>query len=242
MTLDEIETHLILLKQAAMARTLREIIINKSHIDMTTTEIIGQMCISQKQDNEARSIERLRRAAKFRFKAHPEDISWDIERGLDKQKIRSLFLSDWSHNKENILLSGSTGTGKTWLACAIGLSQVRLGLSVKYFRVNPLFEQMRLAHLDGTISKLRRLLTKPHLLILDDFGIGRIDEQSKEDLFELLEARTDVGSTLIAGQRSPTEWHNYISSKHLADAIMDRVIQRSHRIELKGSSRRPQLE
>jgi len=212
MTFDDIEILLSGLKLDAMANTLRELVISRSHIEMTPAEIIAQMCISQKQDNEARSIARLKRAAKFRFDAHPEDISWDIGRGLDKQKIRSLFLADWSHNKENVLLSGSTGTGKTWLACAIGLSLVRQGHPVKYFRVKPLFEQMRLAHLDGTISKLRRLLTKPHLLILDDFAIAPIDEQSKEDLFELLEARSDVGSTLIAGQRSHTEWHDYISN------------------------------
>lgn len=241
MTLDEIEISLLGLKQDGMAKTWRELITSGAYIDMTVTEIFGRLCISQKQENEARSITRLKRAAKFRFDAHPEDMNWDVERKLDKQKIRSLFLADWSYNKENILLSGSTGTGKTWIACAIGLALVRQGLSVKYFRLKPLYEQMRLAHLDGTISKLRRLLTKPHLLILDDFGIGTIDERSKEDLFELLEARTDVGSTLIAGQLSPTEWHNYISTKHLADAIMDRVVQRAHVIELHGPSRRPTL-
>jgi len=241
MTFDEIEILLSGLKLDAMANTLRELIISRSHIDMTPAEIIAQMCISQKQDNEARSIARLKRAAKFRFDARPEDINWDIERKLDKPKIRSLFLANWSHNKENILLSGSTGTGKSWLACAIGLALVRQGLPVKYFRVKPLLEQMRLAHLDGTISRLRRLLTKPHLLILDDFGIAPIGEPSKEDLFELLEARTDVGSTLIAGQLSPAEWHNYLSTKHLADAIMGRVVQRAHVIELKGPSRRPTL-
>lgn len=112
---------------------------------------------------------------------------------------------------------------------------------MKYFRVTPLLDAMRLAQLDGTIAKLRRSLTKPHLLILDDFGLAPIEERSKEDLFELLEARTDVGSTLIAGQLAPSEWHNYLSTKHLADAIMDRVVQRAHTIELKGDSLRPRL-
>jgi len=241
MTIDEIEILLSSLKQDGMAMTLRELITSRAHIDMTAAEIIGQMCISQKQANEARSLARLKRAAKFRFDAHPEDIIWGSKRGLDKEKIRSLLLPGWSHNKENILLSGSTGTGKSWLACAIGLALVRQGLSVKYFRVTPLLDNMRLAHLDGTFSKMRRLLAKPHLLILDDFGIAPIEERSKEDLFELLEARTDLGSTLIAGQLSPTEWHNYLSSKHLADAIMDRVVQRAHMIELKGDSLRPRL-
>lgn len=241
MTWDEIEILLLGLKQDGMATALGQLVSSRAHINMTTAEVFGQVCIAQKRTNETRSLERLRRAAKFRFDARPEDVIWDHSRGLDKQKIRSLFTSDWSHNQENVLLSGSTGTGKSWMACAIGLALVRQGLTVKYFRVPPLLDQMRLAHLDGTIAKLRRLLTRPHLLILDDFGIAPIEERSKEDIFELLEARTDVGSTLIAGQRAPSEWHDYLSSKHLADAIMDRVVQRAHTIELKGDSLRQRL-
>ena len=106
-------------------------------------------------------------------------------------------------------------------------------------RANLMLEQMRIAHLDGTIAKLRRALTRPQVLILDDFGLGTITEAEKEDLFELLEARTNVGSTLITGQLSPSEWYNYLSMGHLADAIMGRILQRSHSIELKGKCLRP---
>ena len=241
MTIDETETLLLHLKLEGMAKALRGLMTSGSHIDMTASEIIGQMCISQKQENEARSLARLKRAAKFRHDAHPEDIIWNHERGLDKQKIRSLLVPEWSYNKENILLSGKTGTGKSWLACAIGLALIRQGLPVKYFRVNPLLDEMRLAHLDGTIARKKRMLARPHLVILDDFGISSISEAAKEDLFEILEARSDHGSTLIAGQLAPSEWHDYLSSKHLADAIMDRVVQRAHMIELKGDSLRPRL-
>lgn len=241
MNIDEIETQLISLKLDGMANTLRELITSRSYIEMTAEEIIGQMVIAQRHENKAKLVGRLKRAAKFRFDAHPEDIKWNPDRGLDKPKIRSLFLPDWSFNKENILLSGSTGTGKSWLACAIGLALIRQGLSVKYYRVTPLLNEMRLARLDGTIAKRRRLLAKPHLLILDDFGIVPIEESAKEDLFEILEVRTDVGSTLIAGQLAPSEWHNYLESKHLADAIMDRVVQRAHVIELKGDTLRETL-
>lgn len=112
---------------------------------------------------------------------------------------------------------------------------------IQYMRTNPILEEMRTAHLDGTIAKLRRALTRPQVLILDDFGVAPITEPEKEDLFELLEARTDVGSTLITGQLSPSEWYTYLSAGHLADAIMDRIIQRSHSIELKGKSLRTRL-
>lgn len=241
MTSDEIEIMLTGLRLDGMADTLRELNSHRTYDDMTTIEVIGKMCIAQKHANEQRTLARLKRAAKFRLDAQPEDIIWDHKRGLDKQKLRSLLIPDWINRKENILLSGSTGTGKTWMACAIGHAMVRQGVTVKYLRTNPVLEQMRVAHLDGTISKLRRALTKPHLLILDDFGIAPIPEHSKEDLFELLEARTDLGSTLIAGQLSPSEWHDYLASGHLADAIMDRIVQRAHTIELKGDSLRARL-
>lgn len=112
---------------------------------------------------------------------------------------------------------------------------------MRYVRTNLLLQEMRTGHLDGTVSRLRKNLAIPKLLILDDFGIAPIDEPSKEDLFELLEARTDVGSTLIAGQMAPSEWYDYLASNHLADAIMDRIVQRAHRVELKGNSLRQRL-
>lgn len=100
---------------------------------------------------------------------------------------------------------------------------------------------MRAAHLDGTTMKLRKTLTTPDLIILDDFGVNKIDEAAKEDIFEVIEARTDAGSTLIAGQLSPEEWHDYLHADHLADAIMDRLIQRSHVFKLGGDSMRPRI-
>jgi len=113
------------------------------------------------------------------------------------------------------------------------------GLDRQQFK--PLLEDMRFAHLDGSIGKLRRSFARPSLLIIDDFGISPIDERSKEDLFEVLEDRTDVSSTIVAGQLSPSEWHHFLDSQHLADAIMDRMVQRAHTIDLKGDSRRERI-
>ena len=118
------------------------------------------------------------------------------------------------------------------------MAAISLGLSVRYVRTNPTLEEMRLVHLDGSISKLRSALVKTDLLILDDFGIAPIAEQAKEDLLELLEGRIDMGATMVIGQLAPPEWHGYLDSPHLADAIMDRLVQRAHRIALKGGSMR----
>ena len=183
----------------------------------------------------------MKNAAKLRFDAQPEDMIWESERGLDKQAMRSLFSGDWVRRQENILLSGSSGTGKTWVGCALGNAVVRSGQAVRYTRTNLLLEEMRRAHVDGSIAKVRKSLLGPRLLILDDFGIAPISESSKEDLFEILEARCDTGSTMIVGQLAPSEYYAYLETKHLADAIMDRIVQRAHVIQLRGDTLRKRL-
>lgn len=241
MNASEALTMLAGLKLEGMAQAFEQMLSDRSTDELTLPEIVGRLCMAQRDKNQEQALARLRRAARFRVHAQPEDILWDAHRGFDKQKLRSLLQPDWVRRVENVLLSGASGTGKTWLACAIGNALVRQGISVRYVRTNLLLQEMRAGHLDRSISRLRKNLTAPQLLILDDFGIAPIDEPSKEDLFELLEARSDVGSTLIAGQKAPSEWYDYLASNHLADAIMDRVVQRAHRIELKGDSLRQRL-
>lgn len=241
MNAQDVEIMLEGLRLGGMANAFRDLQNNRIYDDLTKVEFIARLCLAQKETVHERLLKRLKAAAKFKFDAHPEDIIWDASRGIDKQKLRSLLSADWVGRMENVLLTGCSGTGKTWLVCAIGHALVRQGITVRYVRTNLLLENMRTAHLDGTISKFRKALTKPALLILDDFGISPIPEASKDDLFELLEARTDVGSTMITGQLAPSEWHDYLETGHLADAIMDRVMQRSHTIALKGDSLRTRL-
>lgn len=153
--------------------------------------------------------------------------------------MAELLTCRWIREADNLLISGASGTGKTWLGCAFGMAAIRLALPVRYVRTNPMLETMRLAHMDGSISKLRAPLIAAKLLILDDFGIAPIPEPAKEDLLELLEGRIDNGATLVVGQLDPGEWYGYLDTPHLADAIMDRLVQRAHRLPLKGGSLRP---
>lgn len=241
-TTDEIEIMLTGLKQEGMAQAFRDLVSNRGMKDMTTYEILARLCISQKHYNDHRTLKRMTRAAKLKFNALPEDIKWEANRGLNREQFRLLLNSDWIDRKENILISGPTGTGKTWLACAIANSLLRQGISVKYIRTYRLLEQMHFAHLDGSIGKLRRSFARPKLVIIDDFGVSPIEQKSKEDLFEVLEDRTDIGSTIIVGQLSPSEWHHFLDSEHLADAIMDRMVQRAHTIDLKGESLRERIK
>jgi len=229
------------LRLHGMARAYSELTSGTHHRDMSFTNLVGKMCIAQRDANKEKRISNLQKRAKFRVSAQPEDIIWQRKRGLDKQKHSELLLPDWVRRKENLLLTGCSGTGKTWIACAIGQALIRQGVPVIYHRTKLLLDTMRIAKLDGSLSRLRKSLARPELLILDDFGISPIDQLAKEDLFELIESRSGEGSILIAGQLSPKEWHSYLASDHLADAIMDRLVQNSHAITLKGDSLRTRL-
>jgi DNA replication protein DnaC len=214
---------------------------NRAFDDLSCTEIIGNMCAAQQQHNADRTQAALKAKAKFKLSAQTEDIDWCSSRGIDKPKLRGLFDAEWVRRTENVLLSGASGTGKTYIGCALGNAAVRTGLSVRYCRTNLLLEELRRAHVDGSIAKQRRALSSPKLLILDDFGIAPIPEISKEDLFELLDMRCDSGSTMIIGQLAPADWHGFLGTNHMADAMMDRIVQRAHTIALKGDSRRKRL-
>lgn len=214
-----------------------------AYTEMSFAERLDHLCAAERNTRDDRVRERNFRAAKFKHKgADPSDIRFDTDRGLERSYFAELLTCRWIRNTENLLLSGPTGTGKTWLGCALGISAIEHGMGVRYVRTNVVLEEMALAHGDGSISKLRASLAKVPLLILDDFGIAMIGERAKEDLLELLEARIDNGATMVIGQLDPKEWHTYLDSPHLADAIMDRLVQRAHRIALRGASMRAKLQ
>ncbi|MBX9643120.1 MAG: IS21-like element helper ATPase IstB [Novosphingobium sp.] len=206
--------------------------------DMPFVDRLEHLLATEMQVREDRLRSRLLRQARFKHRAAPDGILFDAVRGLDKSYIAELLTCQWIKRADNVLISGASGTGKSWIGCALGMAAVQLSLQVRYVRTNVTLEEMRLAHLDGSIAKFRAPLISAPLLILDDFGIAPIPEQAKEDLLELLEGRIDNGATMVIGQLDPDEWHGYLDSPHLADAIMDRLVQRAHRLKLKGGSMR----
>jgi DNA replication protein DnaC len=181
---------------------------------------------------------RLLKDAKLRVNACVEDIDYRHPRGLKKAEMAALASSDWIVRHHNLCLTGPTGTGKTWLACALGNQACRQGLSVRYFRLPRLFETLRIAHGDGSYPRLMNQLVKTQLLILDDWAIAPLTAAQRSDLMEVIEERHGRQATLIASQLPIEHWHDYIGEATLADAILDRLLHNAHRLTLKGDSMR----
>jgi DNA replication protein DnaC len=179
------------------------------------------------------------RNAKMRFpNACIEDVDFTASRGLDRRQVLALAQGDWIKTREQIILTGQTGTGKTWLACAFGHQAARLDHSVSYVRMPRLFEDMAMARLDGRFPRLVDKLARVQLLVLDDWGTHGLTDQQRLDLLELFEERYQRRSTIITAQLPVSGWHDMIGEPTIADAILDRIVHNAHRIELKGDSMR----
>lgn len=179
------------------------------------------------------------RNARMRFpNACIEDVEFSANRGLDRRQILSLAQGDWIKAHEQIILTGQTGTGKTWLSCAFAHQAARLNHSVFYVRVPRLFEDIAMARLDGRFPRLVDKLARVQLLVLDDWGTHGLNDQQRLDLLELFEERYQRRSTIINAQLPVSKWHTMIGEPTIADAILDRIVHNAHRIELKGDSLR----
>ncbi len=187
---------------------------------------------------EERRLQRLLQLAKLRQQACIEDIDYQHKRGLERQVVLSLSTGEWLKRHHNLHVTGPTGTGKSWLACAFGQQACRQGWSVRYERTSRLLEQLRIAHGDGSYPKRLTQLAKVDLLILDDFGLKPLTQTERHDLLEIIEDRHERRSTLVTSQLPIAAWHEYLNEPTVADALLDRLLHGAHRLELKGESLR----
>ena len=184
---------------------------------------------------ESRRLTRLLQLAQFKERdAVLEDLDYRSRRGLDRSQLASLASCEWVRASQNLLIHGATGAGKTYLACALAHQACRQGLSAQYLRAPRLFEELALCHADGTFRKRLIVFAKISVLIIDDFAIAPIGPRDRSDLLELLDDRVGTRSTILTSQLPIEDWHAYIGDPTLADAILDRLLHRSHQIHLQA--------
>lgn len=204
----------------------------------TTDEFIAHITEAEWDDRQNRKISRSVTNARFRYKAAIEEIIYDFSRNIDKNKIIRLAECDYINKAENILITGSTGVGKSYLASAFGYQACMEGYRVLYFNMDKLLARLKMAKADGSYLKEMAKIERQHLVILDDFGLQQLDNQSRLMLLEIIEDRNNKKSMIITSQLPVERWYDIIGEKTVADAIMDRLVYQSHRLELKGESMR----
>ena len=234
-TLDQMHT----LGLAGMAAAYRQLAEQDDAAGLSRDEWLGLMLDREVSTRADKRLTNRLAAARLRFvDACIEDIDFAARRGLDRRNILQLAQGAWLKAHENLIVTGQTGTGKTWLACAFGRQAARLDHSVLYLRMPRLFEDLAMARLDGRFPRLIDKLARVQLLILDDWGTHTLNDQQRLDLLEIFEERYRRKSTLITAQLPVAQWHDMIGEPTIADAIMDRLLGKGQRIELTGESLR----
>jgi DNA replication protein DnaC len=235
--MNEIVEKMKRMRLAGMARALKLTMESGKNEKFTPDEMITHLIESEWDERYNRKLDRSLYAARFRYKASIEQIDFDENR-LDKNQVLRLTDCEFIQRKENIIITGSTGIGKSYLGSALGHKACSLGYKVLYQHSTKLFGRLKVAKADGTYLKELARIEKTHLLFIDDFGLQPLDAQSRSTLLEIIEDRHGKSSTIFTSQVPVSKWHDIIGEQTIADAILDRIVHDAHRIEMKGESLR----
>lgn len=226
------------MKLTGMAQALEE---QRGLPDIQDLSFEDRLALLIERESTARADRRLKRLlqlARLRLQASVEDVDFRAKRGLDKSVFLRLAGCDWIRQNQVLLIIGATGTGKTYLSCALGLAACRQGLTVRYMRLPRVFNDLAIARADGSYAKLLASLARVDLLILDDWGLAPMADRERRDLLEIVEDRYGRRATLVASQLPVEHWHELVGDPTFGDAILDRLLHQAHRITLKGRSMR----
>jgi len=226
------------MKLWGMLDGLREQLENPQYKKLSFEERLGLLLDREWNLRQDRGLKRRLQVAKFRETAVIEDMELSTKRGLQRSQVLYLAQQDWIREKLNVIITGPTGAGKTYLACALGTAACRNHFSVRYFQMSRLLQKLALSQADGSYPKLLNSLAKAQLLIIDDWLRSPLSKSQTNDILEIIEDRYKLSSTILATQIPVAEWHERMANPTLADAIMDRVVHNAYRLELKGESMR----
>jgi DNA replication protein DnaC len=221
-----------------MVRALEEQLLSTSYDGLSFHERLGLLVEREATERENRRLGARLTKAKLRQNATLEDIDYAHPRGLEKTLLSSLATSGWVREHHNVSITGPTGVGKSFLACALAHEACLAGFSALYTRASRLFQDLAVARGDGRYPKLLAALTRTQVLLVDDWGLARLEERQQIDFLDILEERHDRHSTLIASQFPPSHWHELMPNPTLSDAILDRFVHNAYSITLKGESMR----
>lgn len=239
--MNQIEQQLSSLRLYGMCQSWENMKVGRQLDRLSLKEGLEIMLQAEADERQGRRYKRLEHQAGFRYKATLPEIQASIERGVDPALIARLATGDYLDRGESVLITGSTGCGKSFLASALGQQACLIGKKVMYLNAQKLMQRLKITRLDGSIHRYLDKIAKMDLLIIDDFGLSRLEHQQQSDLMEIIEDRHGKKSTIIASQLPVSSWYDIIGEETIADAILDRLVNTSHLIQIAGESLRKKL-